>query len=53
MEASATTTRMPAGVKTTILLGIALLLAAALYLIAVRGDALILDLAKLGQVLCL
>lgn len=53
MEASGTATRMPTGVRSVILLGIALLLAAALYLIAVRGDALILDLAKLGQILCL
>ncbi len=53
MEASGTATRMPTGVRTILLAGVALLLAAALYLIAVRGDALILDLAKLGQVLCL
>ena len=41
--------RMPAGVRRGVLAGIALLLAGALYLIAVRGEALLVDLSQLGQ----
>lgn len=44
--------RMPAGVKLAILGVLGTLLLGTLYLIAVRGQALILDLSKLGQVFC-
>jgi hypothetical protein len=39
--------------KALVLAVVGLLLAGALYLIAVRGDALMIDLAKIGQALCL
>jgi hypothetical protein len=40
---------MPAGVRRALLAGIVLLLAGALYLIAVRGQALLADLSGLSQ----
>ena len=40
---------MPAGVRRTLLAGVGLLLAGALYLVAVRGEALLLDLSALSQ----
>ncbi len=40
---------MPAGVRRGLLVGIALLLAGALYLIAVRGEALLAALWSLAQ----
>lgn len=40
---------MPAGVRRALLAAVGLLLAGALYLIAVRGEALIADLSALGQ----
>lgn len=45
-------TRTPPAVKFTIFAVLGTLLLGTLYLIAVRGQALILDLSKLGQVLC-
>ncbi|HEX5999306.1 MAG TPA: hypothetical protein VFZ16_07900 [Hyphomicrobiaceae bacterium] len=41
--------RMPAGVRRALLSGVALLMAGALYLIAVRGEALLVDLSQLSQ----
>lgn len=40
---------MPAGVRRALFAAVGLLLAGALYLIAVRGEALIADLSALGQ----
>ena len=42
----------PRKVVVAVSAGISLLLAGAFYLILVRGEALILDLSKLGQVFC-
>ena len=45
---------MPSGVRRAALAAAALLLAGALYLLAVRGEALLLDLSALGQrIFCL
>ena len=45
---------MPAGVRRALLAGVGLLLAGALYLVAVRGEALLLDLSAFSQrVFCL
>ena len=46
-------TRMPGGVRGVVLGAVGLLLAGALYLIAVRGEALLVDLAKLGAIFCM
>ena len=40
---------MPAGVRHALLAGIAVLMAGALYLIAVRGQALLADLAAIAR----
>jgi hypothetical protein len=40
---------MPAGVRRALVAAVALLLAGALYLIAVRGEALLADLSALSQ----
>jgi hypothetical protein len=40
---------MPAGVRRVLLAGVGLLLAGALYLVAVRGEALLLDLSAFSQ----
>lgn len=40
---------MPAPVRRAVLAGVGLVMVAALYLIAVRGDALLVDLSALGQ----
>jgi len=40
---------MPAGVRRALLIGVALLLAGALYLIAARGEALLADLSWLAS----
>jgi hypothetical protein len=40
---------MPAGVRRALLAGVGLLLAGALYLVAVRGEALLLDLSAFSQ----
>jgi hypothetical protein len=40
---------MPAGVRRALLVGVALLLAGALYLIAARGEALLADLSWLAS----
>ena len=45
--------RMPAGVKAGLWSLLALLLAGALYLVAVRGDALLIDLSAIGAIFCL
>lgn len=42
----------PAGFGYAVTAGVAVLLAGALYLIAVRGEALIVDLGKLGRIFC-
>lgn len=45
--------RIPPGVRFAILGGVAIVLAGALYLIAVRGEALLIDLSQLaGRVWC-
>ena len=40
---------LPAGVRRVLLAGVGLLLAGALYLVAVRGEALLLDLSAFSQ----
>jgi hypothetical protein len=44
---------MPGAVRWAVLAAIGLVLAGALYLVAVRGEALLLDLSKLGRIFCL
>jgi hypothetical protein len=44
--------KMPASVRRLALASVGALLVTALYLVAVRGEALILDLAKLGGASC-
>jgi hypothetical protein len=44
--------RMPAGVRWALLGTVGLLLAGALHLISVRGDALLIDLQKLSRIFC-
>ncbi len=51
-ESSVESTRMPSGVRMGLAAVITVLLVGALYLIAVRGEALLVDLAKLGAALC-
>ena len=43
---------MPASVRWTVLAAAGLLLAGALYLVSVRGEALLLDLSALGRIFC-
>jgi hypothetical protein len=43
---------MPAAVRWAVLGTVALVFAGALYLIAVRGEALLLDLSALGRIFC-
>ena len=43
---------MPAAARFAVVVAILALMAGALYLILVRGDALLIDLAKLGRVFC-
>lgn len=50
--AHAQRTGAPAGIAYAVAGGVALLLAGAVYLIAVRGEALIMDLGKLGRIFC-
>jgi hypothetical protein len=49
VETAADGTRMPRGVRVGLTLGIAALLTGALYLVAVRGEALLVDLSALGS----
>ena len=44
---------MPGTVRWILLAALGLMLAGALYLVAVRGEALLLDLAKIGRIFCL
>lgn len=44
--------RMPAGLRWSLLGGVGLLLTGALLLIAVRGEALLVDLQQLGRIFC-
>lgn len=44
---------MPGGVRWAVLGVLGLMFAGALYLIAVRGEALLLDLSALGRIFCL
>ena len=43
---------MPAAARFAVVVAILALMAGALYLILVRGDALLIDLAKLGRAFC-
>ena len=43
---------MPGAVRWAVLATVGLLLVGALYLVAVRGDALLLDLSALGRIFC-
>jgi hypothetical protein len=51
-DAPAGRERIPAGLRWALLGGVGLLLAGALLLIAVRGEALLVDLQQLGRVFC-
>ena len=51
-ERDATRQSMPAAVRWTVLAAAGLLLAGALYLVSVRGEALLLDLSALGRIFC-
>lgn len=57
MDTTVTTSRadtlFPSRAKVLVVALVVSLLAGALYLIAARGDALMIDLAKIGQALCL
>jgi hypothetical protein len=44
--------RMPAAVRFSVLAAVGLALAGALYLIAVRGEALLVDLSALQRIFC-
>ena len=52
LERDAARQSMPATVRWTMLAAAGLLLAGALYLVSVRGEALLLDLAALGRIFC-
>jgi hypothetical protein len=43
---------MPAAARLAAIVAVLVAMAGALYLILVRGDALLIDLAKLGRVIC-
>ena len=51
-EAGTSRDRMPAGVRRTLFSVIGLVFAGALYLIAVRGQALLVDLSGLQRIFC-
>jgi hypothetical protein len=51
-EMQAVRDRMPAGVRWALLGAVGALLAGALYLIAVRGEALLVDLQSLSRIFC-
>lgn len=42
----------PSGIGYAVAAGVTVLMAGAVYLIAVRGEALIVDLGKLGRIFC-
>ena len=44
--------RMPSGLRRGLLAALGLVFAGALYLIAVRGEALLVDLAAIGRAIC-
>jgi hypothetical protein len=44
--------RMPGAVRWAVLAAVGLALAGALYLVSVRGEALLLDLSALGRIFC-
>jgi len=52
MMETTTPTLPPSRAKALVLAAVAALVGGALYLIAVRGDALMIDLAKIGQAFC-
>jgi hypothetical protein len=52
IEREAARGAMPGAVRWAVLAAIGLLLAGALYLVSVRGEALLLDLAALGRIFC-
>ena len=43
---------MPTAARRAVIAGVGVVMAAALYLIAARGDALLVDLAALGRIFC-
>ena len=43
---------MPGAVRWAVLAAVGLVLAGALYLVSVRGEALLLDLSALGRIFC-
>jgi len=43
---------MPSGVRWAVVAAIGLVLAGALYLVSVRGEAMLLDLSALGRIFC-
>lgn len=53
LEREAAQGAMPGAVRWAVLAAVGLVLAGALYLVAVRGEALLLDLSKLGRIFCL
>ena len=52
LERDAARQSMPPGVRWTVLAAAGLLLTGALYLVSVRGEALLLDLSALGRIFC-
>jgi hypothetical protein len=52
LEREAAGGAMPGAVRWAVLGAIGLVLAGALYLVSVRGEALLLDLAALGRIFC-
>ena len=52
IEREAARQSMPGGVRWAVLAAVGLVLAGALYLVSVRGEALLLDLSALGRIFC-
>jgi hypothetical protein len=52
LDTGATRQAMPGGVRWAVLGVLGLVLAGALYLVSVRGEALLLDLSALGRIFC-
>jgi hypothetical protein len=52
LDRDASRQSMPGGVRWALFGALGLLLAGALYLVSVRGEALLLDLSALGRIFC-